>query len=70
VGQKKFAEAEPLLLSAHAGLKEREARIPQFLKGHIAAAVDRLVELYVAQGQEEKAEAWRKQRPAGAAEEE
>jgi hypothetical protein len=42
-------------------MKQREATIPPPLRTpRLAAAVERLVQLYEATGQEEKAAAWRK----------
>jgi hypothetical protein len=60
-GQKKYAEAEPLLISGYEGLKEREERIP-FLwrKKRPAEAGARIVALYDAWGKKDKADAWRK----------
>jgi WD40 repeat protein/serine/threonine protein kinase len=56
LGQKKHAEAEPLLLKGYEGLKKREAilRIPQ--------ALDRLVEFYTATNKAEEAKKWRAER--------
>jgi serine/threonine protein kinase/tetratricopeptide (TPR) repeat protein len=60
-GQRKYAEAERLLLSAYEGLKEREARIP-FLwrKKRPAEAGARIVALYDAWGKKDQGDAWRK----------
>jgi hypothetical protein len=60
-GQKKYAEAEPLLVQGYEGLKEREARIP-FLwrKKRPAEAGARIVNLYNAWGKTDKADEWRK----------
>jgi tetratricopeptide (TPR) repeat protein len=60
-GQKKFAEAEPLLIQGYVGLKEREARTP-FLwrKKRQAQAGARIVALYEAWGKKDKADEWRK----------
>jgi len=60
-GQKKYAEAEPLLIQAYEGLKEREARIP-FLwrKKRPAEAGARIVDFYDAWGKSDKANEWRK----------
>ena len=59
-GQKKYAEAEPLMIEAYEGLKEREARIP-FLwrKKRPAEAGARIVDLYDAWGKKDKAAEWR-----------
>ncbi|MFI5461563.1 MAG: tetratricopeptide repeat protein [Isosphaerales bacterium] len=60
-GQKKFTDAEPLLLQGYEGLKEREERIP-FLwrKKRPAEAAARIVDLYDAWGRKDKADEWRK----------
>jgi hypothetical protein len=50
LGQKKYAEAEPLLLKGYAGLKAREQAIPPLDRQYLAEALDRLVELYTATG--------------------
>jgi hypothetical protein len=48
LGQKKYAEAEPLLLKGYEGMKEREKTIPPQGKTRIPEALDRLIELYTA----------------------
>jgi len=60
LGQKKYAEAEPLLLSGYAGMKAREATISAPAKPRLAEAGERVVKLYEALGQPEKAREWRK----------
>jgi tetratricopeptide (TPR) repeat protein len=63
LGQKKYAEAEPLLLSAYEGLMQREARIPP--QGKIRTeALEHLVQLYDAWGRKDKADEWRMKLPA------
>src|SRR5205823_2759271 len=47
-GQKKHAEAEPLLLQGYEGLKAREPNIPAPWKKHLAKAVARIVPFYEA----------------------
>src|SRR5262249_55022985 len=59
VAQKKFAEAEPLLVSGFEGLKERERAIPSRRRSHVREAVERLVQLYDGWGKKEKANEWR-----------
>jgi hypothetical protein len=59
LGQQKYAEAEPLLLQGYEGMKQREARIPPPEKARLPEAVERLVQLYEATGQLEKARLWR-----------
>ncbi len=48
LGQKKFSEAESLLLEGHNGMKERETAIPAQGKKNIQEALKRLIELYTA----------------------
>jgi serine/threonine protein kinase/Tfp pilus assembly protein PilF len=61
LAQKKFAEAEPLLLSAFEGLKQRAEKIPLADKTRLKENMGRLVLLYDATGQSEKAAEWKKQ---------
>jgi tetratricopeptide (TPR) repeat protein len=59
-GQKKYIEAEPLLLKGYQGMKDREKAIPQAGgKLRIPEALDRLIELYTATGQPEEAKQYR-----------
>jgi non-specific serine/threonine protein kinase/serine/threonine-protein kinase len=60
LSQKKNADAEPLLLAGYEGMKEREAKIPAMSKAHLTKALERLVKLYDATGQKEKAAEWRR----------
>jgi eukaryotic-like serine/threonine-protein kinase len=48
LGQKKYAEAEPLLLAGYEGMKHREATIPQVRKFRVNEAIEQLVQLYEA----------------------
>jgi eukaryotic-like serine/threonine-protein kinase len=61
LGQKKYADAEPLLLQGYAGLKQRAAKIPPEDRGSLTTALERLVQLYGAWGQEAEAAWWRKE---------
>ncbi len=67
-GQKKYTEAEPLLVRGYEGMKEREAKIPQLYKAELTKAAERLVQLYEATNQPEKARAWREKAAAHARE--
>jgi tetratricopeptide (TPR) repeat protein len=58
--QKRFAEAEPLLIQGFEGMKAREARIPDPSRRRIAEARARIIALYEAWGRPEKAEEWRR----------
>jgi len=62
LGQKKYAEAQPLLLTGYEGLKEREKTIPPPGKIRLPEALDRLIELSVATGKPEDARRWRAER--------
>jgi serine/threonine protein kinase/tetratricopeptide (TPR) repeat protein len=61
LAQKKFTEAEPLLLSGYGGLKQYEEQIPTNAVARLAEAAERLVQLCEATGQLEKAANWRQQ---------
>ena len=61
LGQMKYAEAEPLLLSGYEGLKQREDKIrPAARELRLQEALQRLVQLYEATGRAEQAAEWRK----------
>jgi hypothetical protein len=60
LGQKKFADAERLLVQGYEGMKRHEEKIPPQGKVRLAEALERLVQLYEATGREELAAAWRK----------
>jgi serine/threonine protein kinase/tetratricopeptide (TPR) repeat protein len=55
LGQKKYAEAEPLLLSGYEGMKQRETAIPAENKPLLNEALQRLVELYEQTSRSEQA---------------
>lgn len=59
--QKKYAEAEPLLLSGYQGMNKRASQIRSQDKGQLTQALERLVHLYDAWGKKEKAAQWRKE---------
>jgi tetratricopeptide (TPR) repeat protein len=68
LGQKKYAEAEPLLLKGYAGLRRYEARIPaSFRRLHLTEALERLVQLYLELGKPDEAAKWRKELEAAKA---
>ena len=60
-GQKKFQEAEPLLVEGYSGMKEREAQIPPLAQHRLPEAIQRLVDLYAAWEKPERATEWQKQ---------
>jgi eukaryotic-like serine/threonine-protein kinase len=58
--QKKYDDAEPLLIRGYEGLKARQGQIsPLYAKFRISEAGQRLIRLYEAWGQVEKAALWR-----------
>jgi tetratricopeptide (TPR) repeat protein/tRNA A-37 threonylcarbamoyl transferase component Bud32 len=59
LGEKKYAEAEPLLLSGYEGMKQREARIPPEGRYRLKQAMVRLVQLYEATNRRDQAAAWK-----------
>ena len=59
-GQKRHAEAEPLLVRGYEGLKAREAKIPAPRRNDVADAAARIVPFYAAWGKPDKADEWRK----------
>ena len=61
LGQKKYADAEPLLLAGYEGMKQREKTIPPQGMPRLTEALERLVQLYEATGKEEEAAKWRKE---------
>jgi tetratricopeptide (TPR) repeat protein/tRNA A-37 threonylcarbamoyl transferase component Bud32 len=66
LGQKKYAEAEPLLLKGYEGMKQRQAKIPRLFKQvRLTQALERLVQLYDAWDKKDEAAKWRKELEAG-----
>jgi serine/threonine protein kinase/Flp pilus assembly protein TadD len=59
LGQKKHAEAEPLLLAAYEGMKQREARIPANGRPRLKETLQRLVQLYDATDRPDQAAEWK-----------
>jgi hypothetical protein len=59
LGQKKFAEAEPLSVSGYECMKAREAKIPPPGKPRLTEAAERVVKVYEAWGKKDKAAEWR-----------
>jgi eukaryotic-like serine/threonine-protein kinase len=59
LGQKKYADAEPLLVAGYAGLKQREKKLPPPGKIRLTEAAARLVQLYEAWGKPAEAAKWR-----------
>jgi hypothetical protein len=65
LGQKKYADAEPLLLQGYQGMKQREDQIPTQGKVRLVEAAEHLVRLYEATNQPDKARTWREKLPSG-----
>jgi eukaryotic-like serine/threonine-protein kinase len=61
LGQKKYADAEPLLLAGYEGMKRREAKIPAQGKIRLTEALERLVQLYEALDKKDHVARWRKE---------
>jgi len=59
-GQKKYAEAEPLLLEGYQGMLARKERIGETNRSHLDRAREWIVQLYQAWGKSEKADEWKK----------
>jgi tetratricopeptide (TPR) repeat protein len=65
VGQKKYAEAEPLLRSGYEGIKQQLDKIPLYCNPHLKGALQKqalegLVQLYEATGRPDQAAEWKK----------
>jgi eukaryotic-like serine/threonine-protein kinase len=58
-GQKRLAEAEPLLIKGYDGLNERQPKIPVPARKFVIEAGERLISLYEAWGKKEKAAEWK-----------
>jgi hypothetical protein len=62
LGQKKYADAERLLLQGYEGMKQRVAKIPQpFKQVRLTETLEWLVQLYDAWDRPEEAAKWRKE---------
>jgi tetratricopeptide (TPR) repeat protein len=59
VSERKYVEAEPMLLSAYQGMMERKERIAAPERARIRETLDRVIQLYEAWGKKDKAELWR-----------
>jgi serine/threonine protein kinase/tetratricopeptide (TPR) repeat protein len=59
-GQKRYPEAELLLLSGYQGMKKHEAQIPNPHKIRLIEALERLVQFYESTTNKDKANEWRK----------
>jgi hypothetical protein len=61
LAQKKYAEAEPLLLGGYRGMKDREARIPPQGRRRLAQAAERVLALYRAWDKPDRLRAWERE---------
>ena len=59
-GQKKYAEAEPLLLEGYRGMEERKARAGSPDSYYLNRAGEWIVQLYQSWGKPEQAAEWRR----------
>jgi hypothetical protein len=62
LGQKKYAEAAPLLLAGYKEMKKREKAISLPGQFRLREAADRLIELYTATNNPAELEMWRAER--------
>ena len=60
-GQKKYADAEPLLRAGYEGMKQREKTIPPPGQVYLPEAIERLVQLYEATAKKDEDAKWRKE---------
>jgi eukaryotic-like serine/threonine-protein kinase len=60
-GQRRYREAEPLLLEGFQGMEERKTRMNMAARYHLDRARDWIAHLYEEWGQPAKAEKWRKE---------
>ena len=61
-GQKKYDEAEPLLLSGYEGMKKRETTISKSSANVLPDSLDRLIELYKATDKPDEMAKWQTER--------
>ena len=59
LGQKRYAEAEPLIVSGYEGMKARVARIPPPARPRLAEGAERVIRLYEKWGKKDRAAEWR-----------
>jgi tetratricopeptide (TPR) repeat protein len=59
LGQRRYAEAEPLVVPGYEGMKAREGRIPPPSRRYLAEAALQVVRLYERWGKTEQAAAWK-----------
>jgi eukaryotic-like serine/threonine-protein kinase len=59
LGQKRYAQAESLVLDGYTGLKRRATKIPRARKKSLTDSADRILALYDCWGKRDKVEEWR-----------
>ncbi|MBL8820943.1 MAG: hypothetical protein JNJ77_00010 [Planctomycetia bacterium] len=62
MGQKRYAEAEPLLIKGYEGLKQREKTIPPRSSTRLPEALDRLIQLYTETNKPDEVKKWQAER--------
>ncbi|MBL8823008.1 MAG: serine/threonine protein kinase [Planctomycetia bacterium] len=62
LGQKKYSDAEALLLKGYEGLKLRNKNIPKNAQSRVSEALDRLIQLYSETNKPEEATKWKKEK--------
>src|ERR1035438_2945004 len=60
LGQRKFTEAEPLLVLGYEGMNQRREKVPPEYKFRLRESLECLVRLYEATGRPEQASEWKK----------
>jgi hypothetical protein len=63
MSQRRFEEAEPLLLSAYQALTLQRGEIPWESRSAVEQTSHRIIKLYKSWGKPDKAEAWRREHP-------
>ena len=58
-GERKYADAEPVVIAGHDGMKAREAKMPATAKKDLADSEARIIPFYEAWGKTEKVAEWR-----------
>ena len=62
LGQKRFADAEPLLLAGYEGMKQREKTMPPQASTRVPESVDRLIELFTVTNKPDELKKWQAER--------
>ena len=60
LGQRKFTEAEPLLVAGYEGMNQRREKVPPEYKFRLRESLECLVRLYESTGQPDQAAEWKK----------